>query len=282
MTAAGEGSSTPFRLPAGATDCHSHVVGSPDRWPTIPDRRYEPEQGPLPAYIEVLAELGIARCVLVQPSIYGTDNSCQLEAMRALGAQRARGVAVVDEAVTDAELRRLDDAGMRGLRFNLKSGGLGLDALEPVARKIAPLGWHIQLFTAAPVIAEIVPRLRTLPVPIVFDHMGGPEVGAGMAQPGFQALLALLGDGKAWVKLSGAERLSAQPDGYDDVVPFAQALIAAAPQRALWGLDWPPSRFFKVKPQPSDWIAQLRKYAADAPTLDRILVANPADLYRFA
>jgi 2-pyrone-4,6-dicarboxylate lactonase len=272
---------TRFRLPPGATDCHSHVVGPPERWPTIPDRRYEPEQGPLPAYIDILAELGIERGVLVQPSIYGTDNGCQLDAMRALGSRRARGIAVVAETASDAELRQLDDAGMRGLRFNLKSGGLGLEALEPIARRIAPLGWHIQLFTAAPVIAEIAPRLRALPVPIVFDHMGGPDIAAGLSQPGFQALLALLRDGNGWVKLSGAERLSAQASGYDDVVPFAQALIAAAPDRAVWGLDWPPSRFFKVKPQPSDWITQLLKYAADPRTLDRILVANPADLYRF-
>jgi len=281
MTAAVDGSATGFRLPPGATDCHSHVVGPSDRWPTIPDRRYEPEQGPLPAYIEILAELGIERCVLVQPSIYGTDNGCQLEAMRALGPRRARGIAVVAEDVTDEALRKLDDSGMRGLRFNLKSGGLGLAALDSMARKIAPLGWHIQLFTASSVIAEIAPRLRTLPVPVVFDHMGGPDIAAGLAQPGFAALLALLGDGNAWVKLSGAERLSTQSAGYDDVVPYAKALIAAAPHRALWGLDWPPSRFFKVKPQPADWIAQLRKYTVDRPTLDRILVANPADLYRF-
>jgi 2-pyrone-4,6-dicarboxylate lactonase len=274
-------SAAQFRLPPGATDCHSHVVGPPEQWKTIPDRRYEPEQGPLPAYIEILSELGIARCVLVQPSIYGTDNGCQLDAMRALGPQRARGIAVVAEDVSDTALRQLDDAGMRGLRFNLKSGGLGLAALDAMARKIAPLGWHIQLFTAADVIAEIAPRLRSLPVPVVFDHMGGPEIAAGIAQPGFQALLALLRDGTAWVKLSGAERLSAQPNGYDDVVPYATALIAAAPQRALWGLDWPPSRFFKVKPQPADWIVQLRKYTTDPATLDRILVANPAELYRF-
>jgi predicted TIM-barrel fold metal-dependent hydrolase len=269
------------RLPVQATDCHSHVVGPPARWPTIPDARYAPEEGPIEDYVVVLDRLGIARCVLVQPSIYGTDNGCQLEAMHALGPARARGIAVVDPAISDAELGRLDAAGMRGLRFNLKSGGLGLDTLEPIAQRIADLGWHIQLFTTAAVIAEIAPRLRALPVPVVFDHMGGPEIAHGLAQPGFAALLGLLRDGGAWVKLSGAERLSAQDAGYDDVVPFARALIAAAPERALWGLDWPPSRFFKTKPQPEDWIHQLRKYTQDAATLDRILVTNPAQLYRF-
>ena len=267
--------------PALATDCHSHVVGPPARWPTIPDARYAPEVGPTEDYIAVLDRLKIARCVLVQPSIYGTDNGCQLEAMRALGPARARGIAVVDPDIDEAELRRFDAAGMRGLRFNLKSGGLTLEELEPIARRVAPLGWHIQLFTATSVIALIAQRLRALPVPVVFDHMGGPEIAKPMTEPGFQALLRLVGEGNAWVKLSGAERLSQQDSGYDDVVPFARALIAAAPERALWGLDWPPSRFFKVKPQPEDWIDQLRKYASDGATLQRILVDNPANLYRF-
>src|SRR5262245_52527524 len=144
----------------GATDCHSHVVGSPERWPTIPDARYAPEVGPIEDYVAALDALGIARCVLVQPSIYGSDNGCQLEAMRALGPARARGIAVVDPDVDAAELRRLDAAGVRGLRFNLRSGGLALEALEPIARRIAPMGWHIQLFTEACVIAQIAPRLR--------------------------------------------------------------------------------------------------------------------------
>lgn len=265
----------------GATDCHSHVVGPPARWPTIPDARYAPEVGPIEDYIAALDVLGIARCVLVQPSIYGSDNGCQLDAMRALGPARARGVAVVEPDIDGAELRRLDAAGMRGLRFNLRSGGLALEALEPIAKRIAPLGWHIQLFTEASVIAQIAPRLRALPVPVVFDHMGVPEIAKPTAQPGFQALLRLLDGGNAWVKLSGAERLSRQDTGYDDVVPFARALIAVAPERTLWGLDWPPSRFFKVKPQLADWIHQLHQYTADAATLQRILVDNPAALYRF-
>jgi predicted TIM-barrel fold metal-dependent hydrolase len=271
----------PFAIPAGATDCHSHVVGAPARWPQLPDRRYEPEQGPPEDYVALMARLGIARSVLVQPSIYGTDNGCQLEAMRLIGPARSRGIAVVAEDVDDLELQRLHDAGMRGLRFNLKSGGLGLAALEPVARKIAPLGWHIQLFTATPTIAEIAPRLRALAVPVVFDHMGGPVIGEGLAQPGFQALLGLLRERRAWVKLSGAERLSAEPAGYDDVVPFARALINDAADRALWGLDWPPSRFFKTKPDDAHWFRLLATWAPDAATRQAILVDNPARLYGF-
>jgi predicted TIM-barrel fold metal-dependent hydrolase len=272
----------PVTLPVGATDCHSHVVGLVERWPMIADRRYEPEQGPVADYIATLAALGLSRCVLVQPSIYGTDNGCQIEAMQEIGCERCRGVAVVSANVAASDLRRLHEAGMRGVRFNLRSGGLGVDDLETVCRKIAPLGWHAQIFTAAPVIAEREELLRQLPAPVVIDHMGGPDPAEGLAQPGFQALLRLLEDRVAWVKLSGAERLSAQEHGYDDVVPFARALIAAAPERAVWGIDWPPSRFYKVQPTPNDWIEQLLKYVEQPGSLQSILVDNPAALYGFA
>ncbi|HWB51844.1 MAG TPA: amidohydrolase family protein [Stellaceae bacterium] len=268
-------------LPEGATDCHSHVVGPVDRWPMIADRRYEPEQGPVADYIATLAGLGLDRCVLVQPSIYGTDNGCQIEAMQEIGRDRCRGVAVVSPDVANAELQRLHDAGMRGVRFNLRSGGLGIDDLETVCRKIAPFGWHAQIFTAAPVIAEREMLLRRLPVPVVVDHMGGPDPAEGLGQPGFRALLRLLADRVAWVKLSGAERLSGQETGYDDVVPFARALIAAAPERAVWGIDWPPSRFYKVQPEPGDWIKQLLKYVEQPAGLVPVLRDNPAALYGF-
>ena len=271
----------PIALPEGSTDCHSHVVGPVDRWPMIADRRYEPEQGPVADYIATLAGLGISRCVLVQPSIYGSDNGCQIEAMQEIGRERCRGVAVVNPDVPDAELQRLHDAGMRSVRCNLRSGGLAIDDLEAVCRKIASFGWHAQIFTAAPIIAEREMLLRRLPVPVVIDHMGGPDPAEGVAQPGFQALLRLLADRVAWVKLSGAERLSGQENGYDDVVPFARTLIAAAPERAVWGIDWPPSRFYKVQPQPDDWINQLLKYIEQPDGLVPILVENPATLYGF-
>jgi len=271
----------PTILPAGSTDCHSHVVGPVERWPMIADRRYEPEQGPVDDYIAAMAQLGIERCVLVQPSIYGTDNGCQIEGMQQIGRDRCRGIAVVGADVADAELRRLHDAGMRGVRFNLRSGGLGIGDLETVCRKIAPYDWHAQIFTSAPVIAELEPQLRQLPVPVVLDHMGGPDPAQGLEQPGFQALLRLLGDRIAWVKLSGAERLSGQDSGYDDVVPFARALVAAAPERAVWGIDWPPSRFYRTPPQPADWIRQLVKYVQLHEALGRVLVDNPANLYGF-
>lgn len=271
-----------FRLPAGATDCHSHIVGSAE-WPMVDSRKYEPETGSMRDYMDVLARLGIDRCVLVQPSFYGSDNSCQIEAMRLIGVERCRGVAVVDDDVAAGELRRLHSLGIRGIRFNIMSGGLKLQSLETIARKIAPFRWHVQIFAPSTVLAEIAPRLRALPVPVAIDHMGCPEKGRGVSQPGFQAVLRLLEDRVAWVKLAGAERLSARSSGFDDVVPLARALIAAAPDRVIWGLDWPPSRFYAAPPAPKDWVSLLLQYVDnDACALRAILVANPGQLYDFA
>jgi predicted TIM-barrel fold metal-dependent hydrolase len=247
----------------------------------VGNRKYEPEAGLAQHYMAVMAELGIERCVLVQPSFYGTDHGCQIDAMHLIGVANCRGVAVIDEDIAAGELRRLNDAGFRGVRFNLMSGGLPLHALEAVANKIAPFNWHVQLFAASRAIEAVAPRLRALPVPVVIDHMGCPEKGRGLAQPGFHALLRLLADQVAWVKLGGAERLSEQADGFDDVVPFARALIAAAPNRVVWGLDWPPSRYYAAPPAPRDWIELLLKYTNDPRRIRAILVDNPAALYDF-
>ncbi len=247
----------------------------------IGQRRYEPEAGEAADYKAVLARLGIERCVLVQPSFYGLDNGCQIAAMRIIGRERCRGVAVVDETISNAELQRLHDAGMRGVRFNLMSGGLPVSALETIAHRIADFGWHVQLFASAPAIEAIEARLRALPVATVIDHMGCPEKAGGVAQSGFQAVLRLLRDRVVWVKLAGAERLSALKAGFDDVVPFAQALIAAAPERVVWGMDWPPSRYFDTPPEPEDWVRLLLKYAPGAAARRAVLVDNPATLYGF-
>jgi predicted TIM-barrel fold metal-dependent hydrolase len=267
-------------LPAGATDCHSHVVGSPE-WPMVEGRKYEPESGSAQSYAGVLTRLGIDRCVLVQPSFYGTDNGCQIAAMKVIGVERCRGIAVVDEDVAADEIQRLHMLGMRGVRFNLMSGGLKLRSLEKIANKIAAFGWHVQVFASCRVLADIATRLSALPVPVAIDHMGCPEKGGGVSQPGFQAVLRLLEDGVAWVKLAGAERLSAQSTGFEDVVPYARALLAAAPDRVVWGLDWPPSRYFAAPPAPEDWISLLFNYTDDQRLLRTILVDNPSRLYDF-
>ena len=245
-------------------------------------RRYAPERGSVQDYMSVLATLGIGRCVLVQPSFYGTDNGCQLDAMREIGPDRCRGVAVVAEDIAAGELQRLHELGMRGVRFNLMSGGLTRDALETVARKIAPFGWHVQIFAPASAIAELAPRLRALPVAVAIDHMGCPAKGGGVAHPDFPAARRLGGDRSAWGTRAGAARRSAQASGFDDGVPYAQALLAAAPDRVVWGLDWPPSRYYATPPAPGDWVTLLRKYTSEAAALRAILVDNPAALYDFS
>ena len=270
----------PIAFPAGATDCHSHVVGpAEDRWPTIADSAIRAGTRAGRRLYRDAGGAGLSRCILVQPSIYGTDNSCQIEAMQEIGRDRCRGVAVVSPDVPNAELQRLHDAGMRGVRFNLRSGGLGLDDLETVCRKIAPFGWHAQIFTAAPSLRDVDAAASMSVMPIVIDHMGGPEPAKGLAQPGFQALLRLLADRVSWVKLSGAERLSGQEGGYDDVVPFARALIAAALEgaaRASTGR----CRDGRCL-EPADWINQLLKYVQKPAGLVPVLVDNPAILYGF-
>jgi 2-pyrone-4,6-dicarboxylate lactonase len=270
-----------FQLPAGATDCHSHIVGPPAAWPMVGNRKHEPDVGLVGEYKNVISQLGVERCVLVQPSFYGTDNGCQIEAARLIGSEKCRGVAVVREDIGPSELRGLHDAGIRGVRFNLMSGGLALESLEQIASKIAPFGWHIQIFATSLAIETIELRLRLLPVSVVIDHMGCPDRGRGPSQPGFQVLLKLLKDRVVWVKLAGAERLSEQTQGFDDVVPYARALISAAAERVVWGLDWPPSRYFATPPAPEDWIDLLFKYTNDPRQLQRILVDNPAVLYDF-
>jgi len=266
--------------PPGGCDCHFHIFGPYDRFPLDAGRHYDPQAALMPAYERVAKALGLSRMVIVQPSVYGTDNRCTLDAAAAFGLDRARVVAVVDPSISDAELRALDAGGTRGLRFNLVSGnGAPVEALEAMARRIAPMGWHLQLYVSGEVLLQLAPMLPTLPVEVVIDHMGGVNAAEGVDAPGFQALLRLLGSGRAWVKLCGY-RISAGPP-FADVAPFAAALLKAAPERCVWGTDWP-------HPSLSDWMPEdgalfdlLGEWAADAPTRQRVLVDNPARLYGF-
>jgi predicted TIM-barrel fold metal-dependent hydrolase len=217
--------------------------------------------------------------VVVQASIHGTDNRCTLDAVAALGAGY-RAVVVVDESFDTAALREMDRAGTRGVRFNLVSGGAAAEQLDAVARRIAPLGWHVQMFADADALAVLAPRLAALPVPVVIDHIGGARAVHGAAAPGFQALLRLLDGGRAWVKLCGY-RASAGPP-YTDVTPLARALIAAAPERCVWGTDWPHPSLQRDVPDDGELFDLLGEWAPDAATRQRILVDNPAALYGFS
>jgi predicted TIM-barrel fold metal-dependent hydrolase len=242
----------------------------------------------LAQYRSLLALLGIEKAVLVTPSVYGMDNERQLDTLNEMkGAWR--GVAVVPTDVADKELERLHQAGFRGVRVNLfAKSGLMLEDLEATAARIAGLKWHVQLHADARKLGELVPRLRRLPVDVVFDHMGHVPAAAGVSDPGFQAMLGLMKEGRFWAKLSAPYRLSELPYPWPDVTPFAQALIAAAPDRLVWGSDWPhpavpghmPANF--VMPNDGDLLDILSLWTGDAALQKKILADNPCKLYDFA
>lgn len=269
--------------PAGACDCHAHVLGPLDAFPYQDDRAYTAPPALYEDYRAMLDTIGIDRAVIVQPSVYGTDNRCTLQAI-ARDPARMRGVAVFGDDITDAELQAMHDGGIRGVRFNLLFvGGVGLDSLEVIAARIARFGWHIQLLIDYRTLADLAARLAGLPVDIVVDHMGHMPVEEGVGNPGFQALLRLMSEGKSWVKVSGNYRVSKAAPAYADAIPFAQALLAANPDRCVWGSDWPHVGIWPGEPMPNDadLLDALLDYAPDEALRRRILVDNPARLYGF-
>jgi predicted TIM-barrel fold metal-dependent hydrolase len=284
-----------FDVPAGACDCHTHLFGDPARFPFWSGRTYTPPASSVAEWQSIHRTLHIDRGIVVQPSVYGTDNRCMLEAIRQLG-DRARGVAVVADDASGTELDALHRGGVRGIRLNLETFGIGdpsaaSDGLRRALARLAQRPWHVQLFVRSAIVATIEPAVRDSPLPIVFDHFGGVRADAGLNDPGFQALVRLVRSGKAYVKVSGAYRasVSGAPD-YADLRPFAHALIEANPARVLWGSDWPhpDSRRHDISETspnlPVDDVAvlnQLAVWAPDASVRRGILVDNPARLYGF-
>lgn len=297
MTLAAGGGRPASVLPQPACDCHMHVFGPAERYPPSPQRSYTPREAPLAEYDRMAAELDLQRLVLVQASAYGTDNRCMLDAIEAAGP-RARGVVALDPAAGNETLKELDRRGVRGVRINFVSGGMSAPSLIKetfvgTARRIAELGWHVEMFTDLPRLAGLAAQLRASPVPIVIDHMGLAQGSLGVAQPGFDVLLDLVAAGNCWVKLSGAYRVSTQEPDFPDAGTLARQLIGANPERVLWGSDWPHTAPHPGKPmdnaplidfRPIDerrLMALLADWAGNAETLERILVRNPAGLYRF-
>jgi 2-pyrone-4,6-dicarboxylate lactonase len=267
-------------VPKGAVDTHAHVIGLPPQWPWIAGRAYTPPEAAAEAYLAMLDAVGMTYGVLVQVSVHGTDNSLMESVLRA-HPQRLRGVAVTAPGMPDAEYRRLSESGVTGLRMNLlQGGGLGLDGLQDTAALCREHGWHLQLLLDAKQLPELAPTLARLPVPLVLDHMANFRATEGVAHPDFQALLSLVRDG-AWVKLSGAFRLSQLAPGFADVVPLARALLAAAPERCLWGSDWPHVTHWGTMPKVGDLLDLLADWAPDEATRHKVLVDNPARLYGF-
>jgi predicted TIM-barrel fold metal-dependent hydrolase len=285
-----------FTVPSGACDCHTHVFGDPVRYPLWSGRTYTPEAASVAEMQTLHRALHMDRVVIVTPSIYGTDNSCTLDAIRDLGS-RARGVAVIDENTTDVELDAMDSGGIRGIRLNLETFGQTDPAavrqrfLKAVERMKARK-WHIQIYTRLSVIEALRDQVRAAGIPIVFDHFGSARAEAGVDQPGFKTLLALVRRGAAWVKISGAYRSSSKPD-YSDTTALAKALIGANPERILWGTDWPHPNSTPPKEQSVSEVTPLLQvddgrllnllpiWAPDAAVRKQILVGNPARLYGF-
>lgn len=272
-------------VPPLACDVHAHVCGPNSRYPLIAQRLYTPPEASPQAFRHMLDALGVARGVLVQPSIYGTDNRAMLDGL-ACDPKRLRGVAVVPFDVTTAELERLHAAGVRGVRSNIvdlkdNKGELPLEQLRTLAQRIKPFGWHVEFLMHVDEFPQLDRQLADFPVDVVFGHLGYVPAGAGLAKPGFAALLRLMREGKAWVKLTAPYRLTLSAMPYADVAPFAQALVDAAPERLLWGSDWPHVLIKTAMPNDGDLFDAFSKWVPDAALRQRILVDHPARVYDF-
>ncbi len=267
------------KAPPGACDCHLHVYE--DRIPVASTAMFKPPHAPLADYLAVQRALGLSRAVLVQPNGYGFDNSLMLEALAVLG-ERARGIAVVQPDVSDDELAQLAATGIRGVRHHLLPGGhLGWETVEPMARRIAPFGWHVQLQLDGRELPRYADALARLPVPLVIDHNGKFLQPVATDHPGFVALLRLLDGGNAWVKLSAPyETSKSGPPRYEDVGALATALAKSHPERCVWASNWPHPGQQQV-PDTAALLDLLDEWAGDDATRERILVANPAKLYGF-
>jgi 2-pyrone-4,6-dicarboxylate lactonase len=269
-------------MPPGAWDCHCHVFGPTDRYPYWPDRSYTPPAAPLARYLGLLDLLGVEHGVLVQPSVYGTDNRMLVDSLKA-EPRRLRGVAVIDATIHDRELEAMHDAGVRGVRVNLLfRGGVSFAAAEAIADRIRPLGWHIQFLldiSQTPDLRRAVQRLR---LPVVIDHMGHFPASQGVTAPAFRELLAMLAAGEAWVKLSAPYLFTRQPGmPYADVAPIARALVETAPGRCVWGTDWPHPANKLAMPDDGPLTDLLGEWVPDEAVRRRILVENPKGLYGF-
>ena len=274
-----------LKIPAGSCDCHAHILGPAARFPFIDERVYTPPDCLLTDYRAMLARLGLTRAVLVQPSVYGTDNRVLLNALEAMqGAWR--GVAVVAPDASESMLRELHCAGVRGVRVNVvdvhsNKGVLPLSQLRALAERVAPLGWHMEFLLHVHEFPRLDQQLAAFPVEVVFGHLGYLPTRLGTGDSGFQALLRLLQGGRAWVKLTGPYRLSDTRLPYADVNPFAHALLAAAPQQIVWGSDWPHVMVKGAMPNDGDLLDLLSSWIPDPSIRHQVLVSNPERLYSF-
>ena len=290
--------STPvnFDVPPGACDCHTHIH-LPEKYPFFAGRVYTPEPASPEEMAALHKALHIERVVIVTPSVYGTDNRATLEGIKFRGST-GRGVAVIDDKTSESDLDEMNKMGIKGIRVNLATSGvndpsIGRKRLEAAIERVKARGWHVQVYTNLPLLTTIKDVLASSPVPVVFDHFGGADAALGLEQPGWAELVAAVKSGKAYVKISGAYRLSNKSPDFPDAVPFAKALIEANADRIVWGTDWPhPNSVTPPDKKPTDLtplyqiddgrlLNQLAVWAPDAAVRKKILVDNPAKLYGF-
>lgn len=270
-------------LPAGAWDTHFHVFGPLDRFPYATKRKYTPPPAPFEAYLALAERLGISRAVCVHPNVHGPDNAVTLDALHRSNG-RFLGIIKADERLSLARLREMDAAGVRGVRFafNPEHGGeLDRRLFDRFASWAEELRWCIDLHMAPADLEALVPLLERLSVPIVIDHFARIDPTGGLDQRPFRVLIDLVGHDHVWVKLSGGDRISRTGPPYADIVPFARALIAAAPTRVIWGTDWPHSGYFDPARMPDDVALTdlIFDFAPDALERIRLLVDNPKALF---
>ncbi len=276
---------SPLQLPTGACNAHCHVFGPRDRFPYAADASFVPAvDAPKAALTALNDRLGLQRCVVVQSSCHGFDNRAAEDAVAAR-PQTYRAIALLPTDVADAELRRLDAAGFRGVRFNYM-GHLGrqtpIDEVLALAGRIAPLGWHLQIHGDPALLTDLAAPLKRSPVPVVIDHIGRIDAALGLQQRDFQALLALMRDDRFWVKVSGMDRITRLGPPYADAQPYARALVDGFGDRVVWGNDWPHPNHAGPIPDEQQLVDLIAAIAPGAPQRQRLLVDNPQRLYRFA
>lgn len=273
-----------LKLPPGACDAHVHVFGPRKRFPFADGRYYTPSDATKEMLFALHERLGIQHCVIVQPACHGTDNSVTADATAATG-HAYKGVGLVPLTISDAELKRLDAAGLCGARFHYMTHlakGPGINEVVVFAKRLADIGWHLQIHTEAELIAELTPALKRSPVPVVVDHMGRVDASLGLNHPDFQALLALLDDENVWVKVSGSDRVTRQGPPYADAVPFARKLVSEFGDRCVWGTDWPHPNHQGPIPDDGILVDILADIAPTEAARQALLVDNPQRFYRFA
>ncbi|SDF61142.1 amidohydrolase family protein [Sporomusa acidovorans] len=267
-----------------ACDCHHHIY-DPVRFPYVPEDTRNQPPATVDVYRMLQKRLGTTRNVIIQPSAYGTDNSCLLDALKQMG-HNSRGVAVIDKNISDSELQKMHKSGVRGIRFNISTGATNDgELILSLAERVNQLGWHVSFWMSADDTVKMADLLQKLPTPIVFDHRGHIPQPAGISHPAFKVICNLIDKGKTWIKLSGLYQDSkvGEPT-YSDTVKVGQAYVQYAPERMVWGSDWPhPSEFSARKPMPNDASIMdlLAEQVPDERIRKMILVDNPEALFGF-